>query len=686
MSASRTHTAFDAYLQALRSGEDVDQESFLRAQPSAIRSALGRLIQDYHALLDGSPSAPGALEPGHLLGGYRLIRRLGQGGMGSVWLAEETALKRQVALKLLKPEFCFSPLLLQRFQREAEAAGRLHHSGIVQVYAVGETDGQHWIAQELVAEGRNLAGVIERSRQHREPFRAGYCAVARLFQQVAEALQHAHDAGVIHRDLKPSNILLTGTGEPKVADFGLAKMEDQLGLSRTGDVSGTPYYMSPEQAAGRRMGLDQRSDVFSLGATLYEALTLCRAFDGDTGPQVIQKILTEDPVDPRRLRSRVPKPLALICLKCLEKNPERRYPSMTALAEDLGRFLGDQPVLAKPPGQLQRGAKWARRHPVTSVTAAVVTLALAVISILLVEVRAERDAVGLAAAAAEREAATAEETLGFLIGLFEESDPALNRGRQVTVREVLDRGAERIRDELADQPQVRIRLLDSIGGVYSAMGEFELAEPFLTESVERTAALFGEDDPETHGARNNLTMLYHDLGRPREAELLYRQALDGFTRHYRPDHKFTLTLRNNLGLLLSSLGRHEEAEQHLLAVLEADRRLFGPGHDLTLTAMNNVADLYRMTDRLEEAEALMRQAWQGLAARHGPDYPNTLSSLDGLGVVLFQLGRLEEAEECLVQANQGFIRVLDAEHPDLLTSEKHLGMLREEQRRMAARD
>ena len=185
---------------------------------------------------------------------------------------------------------------------------------------------------------------------------------------------------MIHRDVKPSNILLTPEGAPKVTDFGLARIEDALALSRTGDFAGTPYYMSPEQAASRRIGIDHRTDIFSLGATLYEMLTLKLPFEGDTSQQVLRKILLEDPPDPRKLRSRTPRDLAVICLKAMEKRPDHRYQSMEELSADLRRFTNNEPIVAKPPGPIARGVKWVRRHPVVSVAGAVAVVALLVIS------------------------------------------------------------------------------------------------------------------------------------------------------------------------------------------------------------------------------------------------------------------------------------------------------------------
>lgn len=317
------------------------------------------------------------------LGGYTLLRVLGTGGMGTVYEAEQTALKRTVALKVLNPHLSANTEAIQRFIREGEAAGRQQHPHIVAIHDVGQENGVHYIAQELVEGGRSLKEWLEELRQAQTLSNDHYHKLARFFIQIAHALQHAHDGGVIHRDLKPANLLIAPNGHPKVNDFGLALVEDALALSRTGQLAGTPYYMSPEQAASQRVGIDHRTDVFSLGVTLYEALTLTLAFTGDTSQQVIEKILLEDPVHPRKIRSRVPPELAAICLKAVEKNREHRYLTMAAFAEDLQRFLDDEPVLAKPPGLTRRARKWMRRHPVWTASGVVAVVAFCVITVLL---------------------------------------------------------------------------------------------------------------------------------------------------------------------------------------------------------------------------------------------------------------------------------------------------------------
>lgn len=360
-----------------------DLAEYLRELDRSVR-ALGNLLPRDGAAsgsakqlrMEGSVADLERRWAGREFGDFRLVRLLGSGGMGHVWEAEQRSLGKRVALKFIRPDR-FDERTLQRFEREGRAGGRLQHSGIVTVFAIGEDQGLSWIAQELVGSGRTLDGFIEDARRESLQSPAYFERVARLLAQVAEALETAHRAGVIHRDIKPSNILLAEGDSPKVTDFGLARIADETALSESGDVAGTYQYMSPEQILGSRRGIDHRTDIFSLGVVLYELLTFLRPFPGDSAPQVMQRILHEDPVDPRTLRSRIPSDLAVICNKTLEKSPQRRYGSMSELALDLRRFLDHMPILAKPSSLWHRAQKWVRRHPTLSVGSAVASIAFA---------------------------------------------------------------------------------------------------------------------------------------------------------------------------------------------------------------------------------------------------------------------------------------------------------------------
>ena len=304
----------------------------------------------------GSPVATGSEKS---VGPFELVRELARGGMGVVWVARRPGLDRQVALKQLLPgDGPPNQAQVQRFLDEARLAARLQHPHIVRILEVGEQDGLPWFAMDLI-EGESLSARIK-ARGPLPPREA-----ASLFARLARALAYAHAQRLLHRDLKPANVLLTPEGEPVLTDFGLAKAVDdapEQGLTRQGDVMGTPSYMPPEQAEGAHDRIDQRADVYSLGATLYEALTGRPPFAGRTVIAIIHAVMLEEPARPRGLVPGIPADLETIVLTCLEKDPLRRYPSASALAEDLERFLRDEPISARAPGPGERLVKWVRRN------------------------------------------------------------------------------------------------------------------------------------------------------------------------------------------------------------------------------------------------------------------------------------------------------------------------------------
>jgi WD40 repeat protein len=299
--------------------------------------------------------------------------------MGQVWEARDETLRRSVALKLVLPKRV-DTRNLELFTREARAGGRLAHPHLVTTLGFGQDDGVAWIAQELIEGSWTLKDVLDELRAEDATEKGYYPKVARFLALLADGLQAAHTAGVIHRDIKPQNILVAPDDTPKLADFGLARVTDDSFLSQTGEFAGTYAYMSPEQVTAKRMGLDHRTDVFSLGVVMYELLTLRRPFEGDTTHQIAEKIITVDPPEPSRVRSQCPRDLAVICGKALEKAPGRRFASMAELAADLRRFLAHEPILAQPPGLGARAGKWARRHPALSVGGAVAAVLMVVIT------------------------------------------------------------------------------------------------------------------------------------------------------------------------------------------------------------------------------------------------------------------------------------------------------------------
>jgi serine/threonine protein kinase len=379
--STESERLFQEFIRRLESGDSVDPKEYFSRYPE-LEDDLKLLFE---SLKHRIPSTRKSIEKDQLLGDFRILGEIGNGAMGIVYEAEQVSLGRPVALKALSRHLCFSDSAVRKFQREGEALARLNHPGVVIIHAVGEQDGVHYIAQELVSGGYTMAEKLADLRRDKASLEdpSYYEELAGLMMNVADALQHAHAAGVIHRDVKPSNILLTGDGLPKLTDFGLAKIEDALALSRTGDFCGTPYYMSPEQAMSRRMGIDHRTDVFSLGATLYEALTLERPFKGESSHEVLKKVVMYDPQDPRKTNPRVPRDLAVICLKALEKNPDRRYPDMEEFREDLQRFLTGELIHARPVGAAAKLFRRLQRNAALSITAAVAVLAVAALAVIL---------------------------------------------------------------------------------------------------------------------------------------------------------------------------------------------------------------------------------------------------------------------------------------------------------------
>ena len=306
------------------------------------------------------------------LGDFELVRRLGQGAMGIVYEARQISLNRTVAVKMIRAGVFATGAELQRFRLEAEAVAHLDHPRIVPIHAVGEDHDFHYFSMKLIP-GGNLA-------QHLSEFTADPRAAARLLIEVARAIQHAHERGILHRDLKPANILLDEQGRPNVTDFGLAKrFGADSSLTQSGAILGTPSYMAPEQAGGRKKAVTALTDVYGLGAVLYALLTGRAPFAADTILETIEQVRNRPPVPPSRLNTRVCRDLETVCLKCLEKDPWRRYASAGALADDLQRWVDGVPIAARPVAATTRAWMWCRRNPiVSSLLAAMILFAVGI--------------------------------------------------------------------------------------------------------------------------------------------------------------------------------------------------------------------------------------------------------------------------------------------------------------------
>jgi len=683
-------------------------------------------------------SGPWSITPGKTLGDFTLIQRLGRGGMGEVWEAQQKSLGRKVALKLLLPERV-DQKGLDFFAREARAGGRLAHPGIISVFGTGETDGLHWISMELIEDACDLRHSLEEIREETELPEDYYSQVAQFTAEVADALEAAHASHVIHRDLKPGNIMVTPDEHPKVADFGLAKLVDENSLSVAGDVAGTYFYMSPEQVATKRAGLDHRTDIFSLGVVLYEMLTLVRPFEGDTTEQVAQKILWEEAPSPTTIRSRVPRDLAVICGKAMEKDPGRRYQTMGELAADLRRHLANEPILAKPSGPLVRLQKWVRRNPTKSTALGLLAVALVVVLNLYSKLFDEQKATAQALTTASQERDLKSEALLQIKREQQATQTALeqvHQEKEATTAALLTAQTERDRAEEAkteasdqrDQAQQRADELQQVSDFQAeqlsavdaeamglairrmvlegarASGERagREAEVLDEEQAELTSLLAGtdftgialdvldeqvfegalkalegfEDQPLVQAQLlQTVATTLLELGLLEQALEPQEQALEIYRGELGDEHPATLHSISNLGVLLRVQGKLDEAEPLLRGALEVRRRKLGDEHPSTLTSVGNLGNLLYSQGKLGEAEPLLREALDVNRRKLGNEHPETLVSIGNLGNLLYSQGKPHEAGPLYSEALEGSRRKLGNEHPNTLRIINNLGLL-----------
>ncbi len=757
----------DRYLSALENGVPPPPEEILAQHPDLagpLRLYLDRLdaLHDVAAGFVGPASlvpAGTALnqDEGKRLGDYVLLREIGHGGMGVVYEARQVSLDRRVALKVLPFAAVLDSKQTARFKIEAQAAAQLHHPNIVSVFAIGVERGVHYYAMQYI-DGQPLDLAIRQLREQLRPARQRktstaapttgdstplpsestqkslltprstdtmeyFRTVAELGVQAARALHCAHEHGVVHRDVKPSNLLLDFQGKLWITDFGLARIQTDATLTRTGDVVGTMRYMSPEQAAGQSVLVDHRTDVYALGMTLYELLTLCPAFSDEQGPALLRRIEHDDPPHPSRLNPEIPADIENVVLKAISKSRDDRYATADELADDLQRFLEGVPTAAKPPGVFERVNKWMRRHRKMVATAAGCGLSalcvLAVCALLVLQKNAERQA---ALTESQRNWQRAETN-------FRQAKQVVDQfGARLAERLAGVPAAEPIRRELldetlryyqgfikqaADDPGLQQDIAitySKIGGITERIGKNDealLAYQQATAILERLS----KRDPEDRAAcavlalcRSNLGLLLARTGKVDEGLRQIGQALavqEQLVAEFPADASyaaaFALT-QNNLGLLKSQVGEETQAEQAYLAAVKLQRRLL---RDRTADARlrRNLAgslnNLSMLTSR-NKISAAVEYAEEALGIRQqlAESNPDNVEVLNELALALNNMGALHSRQDQNQRAAESYAEAIRlqsrlvelapaavAYRGDLAVSYNNLGLLQSQQAR-----
>ena len=636
-------------------------------------------------------------QPPERLGAFRILRVLGEGGMGIVYEAEEIGpVRRRVALKLIKTGLA-SKDVLARFDAERQALAVMNHPGIAKVLQAGETElGQPYFAMELV----NGVPITEYCDSRMLTVKQR----VELFIAVCLGVQHAHMKGVIHRDIKPTNVLVAehdGGPQPKIIDFGVAKALGQQLTEKTlvtqwGQTIGTAAYMPPEQADSAGIDVDTRADIYSLGVMLYEILSGRLPIDGKsvamhvflarlaTGEAKVPSpservqalggergtLATVRGADPQELWRTLRGDLDCIVMKAMDPDRARRYETANGLANDLRRFLAHEPVAARPPTARYRIGKFVRRHRVGVFAASAMSVAVLASSVVAMigMVRATR-----AERRAQQEASAANAVTDFLVDLFRGSDPIEGRGSDVTAREILDRGTQRITRELTNQPILQGRIMHTMGTVNQALGLFDPATKLLGDALTVRERELGPNDPSVAETLHALGNTAGDRGDFAAADSYYRRALAIRERVLGSEHSDVGETLSGLAALRFRQGRSAEAESLYTRVLNINRRSSNPNDRRNALDLMGLAIAYWAQKRYTEAEPLMREALAIQERTYGSDHPLVAATMNNLGALYWMLERYGEALPLYERTRVILERTHGTEHPHVASVLNNLG-------------
>jgi lipopolysaccharide biosynthesis regulator YciM/tRNA A-37 threonylcarbamoyl transferase component Bud32 len=649
---------------------------------------------------------------------YRPLQLHDKGNLGEVLRAQDEELHREVALKRIQAHHADNAESRRRFLREAEITGRLEHPGVVPVYGLGEdSDGRPAYAMRFI-HGESLATAIKRFHAADQPGRdAGErrLALRQLltgFVTVCKTMAYAHSRGILHRDLKPANIMLGKYGETLVVDWGLAKAferdatapfleEESLqpmlagggGETQEGQMVGTPAFSSPEQAAGRWDIVGPASDIFSLGAVLYNLLTNRLAYAGPGVLEILGQVSQGEIIPPRQRQKDIPRPLEAICLKAMARQREDRYATALDLAADVEHWLADEPVEAYREPALVRAGRWLRQHRVlVAGLVAAAAVALVSLSVVVVVVAGKNGELHLAnqreAARAEGERLAKEEAEKRLVqiekgtdllgSIFANLDPNVEEKEGKPLGEILGKRVEataaQLQGESIGDTLTVAKLQNILGESLIGLGHSPAAEALLEKSTATRAAQLGDDHLETLESRNNLARAYHHAGQLKRALPLFEQTLKAREAQLGDDHPDTLTSRSNLAMAYEDAGQLKQAIPLFERTLQRREAKLGDEHPETLQSRGNLANAYLIAGQMDRAVPLLEHTLKAFEAKLGEDHPYTLTTRDHLARAYQTAGKLELAIPLYQRTLKAFEAKLGDDHPSTLASRNNLAV------------